>query len=56
MKVIKKSNKSVKLEEAHGGSGSRKLYVGDQEITNFQGVTYGWLPKGICMRGIITII
>lgn len=46
MKIIKKSNESVKLEDAHGGSGSRKLYVGDSEIVNVQGVTYGFLPAG----------
>ncbi len=46
MKVIKKSYDSVKLEEAHGGTGSRKLFVSDKEIKNFQGVTYGWLPSG----------
>lgn len=46
MKVIKKSSESVQKEEAHGGSGSRKLFVNDTEIKNYQGVTYGWLPAG----------
>lgn len=46
MKVIKKSNESVNKEEAHGGSGSRKLYLNDKEMKNVQGVTYGWLPAG----------
>lgn len=46
MKIIKKAKDDVKLEEAHGGSGSRKLFVSENEIANFQGVTYGYLPSG----------
>ena len=46
MKVIKKTSDCVKLEGAHGGSGSRKLFVAENEIKNFQGVTQGWLPVG----------
>jgi len=46
MKIIKKANDSVKLQEAHGGSGSRKLYLGAGELRHVQGVTYGWLPVG----------
>ena len=46
MTVIKKSGESVNLEQAHGGSGSRKLFVNDTEIKNYQGVTYGYLPSG----------
>ena len=46
MKIIKKSNESVAKQDAHGGSGSRKLYADANEIKNVQGVTYGWLPVG----------
>ncbi len=46
MEIIKKSNESIKKEEAHGGSGSRKLYIADKEFGTIQGMTYGWLPVG----------
>lgn len=32
MKIIKKSDNEVLKEEAHGGSGSRKLYISDNEF------------------------
>lgn len=44
MKIIKKAVNSIKKVAAHGGSGSRKLYVEDNEFSNIQGMTYGWLP------------
>lgn len=46
MKIIKKLSEDVCLEEAHGGSGKRKLYVSDEELSNkdFQAMTYGFLP------------
>ena len=46
MKIIKKANGEVLRENAHGGSGGRKLFVDDDEIQNFQGMTYGYLPAG----------
>ena len=46
MKIIKKSNEDIQKEEAHGGRGSRKLYIGDNEFGKIQGMTYGWLPAG----------
>ena len=46
MKVIKKDAGSVKLESAHGGAGSRKLFVGNDEVKNIQGITHGWLQAG----------
>ncbi len=46
MKVIKKSEFDIPKEEAHGGSGSRKLYIKDNEFGTVQGMTYGWLPVG----------
>ncbi len=46
MKIIKKASENIKKEEAHGGSGSRKLYITDKEFGTIQGMTYGWLPVG----------
>lgn len=46
MKVIKKSHKNFIREDAHGGSGSKKLLLNDNEIKNIQGMTYGFLPAG----------
>lgn len=46
MKIIKKLSADVKREDAHGGSGGRRLYVGDGELNNVQGMTYGYLPGG----------
>jgi mannose-6-phosphate isomerase-like protein (cupin superfamily) len=46
MKIIKKPSETVKREEAHGGSGARRLYVSNNELenTNFQALTHGFLP------------
>ncbi len=46
MKVIKKASKSVMLEPAHDGAGSRKLFVKEDEVKNIQGITHGWLKPG----------
>ena len=46
MKIVKKVSGDVLREDAHGGSGGRKLFVDDGEIRNFQGMTYGYLPAG----------
>lgn len=46
MRIIKKTNNQIAKEEAHGGSGSRKLYISDNEFGSVQGMTYGWLPVG----------
>ena len=46
MKVIKKSGPTFNREDAHGGSGGRKLLLDDREIENVQGMTYGYLPGG----------
>ncbi len=37
MKVTKKSNESFVREDAHGGSGGRKLLLADNEMKNVQG-------------------
>ncbi len=46
MKIIKKSHENFVREDAHGGSGSRKLLLADNEIKNVQAMTYGFLPAG----------
>lgn len=46
MKIIKKSHTTFVREDAHGGSGGRKLLVADKEIANIQGMTHGFLPAG----------
>lgn len=46
MKIIKKSG--VPIESAHGGQGSRQLFLTEGEIENkqFQAFTKGYLPSG----------
>ncbi len=48
MKVIKRSDKDIPLEEAHGGSGSRKVYVSPAHLQSkhFEMMTRGYLPGG----------
>lgn len=46
MKIIKKASNNIIKESAHGGSGSRKLYISDNEFGLIQGMTYRWLPAG----------
>lgn len=48
MKVIKRSNKDIALEEAHGGSGARKVYATPEQLksTHFEMMTHGYLPAG----------
>ncbi len=46
MKVVKKAKNSVKLEPAHDGAESRKLFVANDEVKNIQGITHGWLKAG----------
>ena len=46
MKVIKKDKTQVAREDAHGGSGGRRLFLNDTELNNVQGMTYGYLPSG----------
>lgn len=46
MKIRKKSIDLVPREDAHGGSGSRRLYLSNKELANadFQAMTHGYLP------------
>lgn len=46
MKIIKKDYEQINREDAHGGSGGRRLYLEEKEIQNVQGMTYGYLPAG----------
>lgn len=48
MKVIKRSGKDIQKEEAHGGSGARKVYVSPDQLKSqyFEMMTHGYLPAG----------
>ncbi|MFA5023978.1 MAG: cupin domain-containing protein [Patescibacteria group bacterium] len=46
MKIQKKSHEIFVREDAHGGSGGRKLLLADNEVKNVQGMTHGFLPAG----------
>jgi quercetin dioxygenase-like cupin family protein len=48
MKVIKRSDSSIAKEEAHGGSGARKVYASPEHLksSHFEAMTYGYLPAG----------
>ncbi|MGB3009593.1 MAG: cupin domain-containing protein [Candidatus Saccharimonadales bacterium] len=48
MKVIKRSSDEIKKEEAHGGSGSRKVFASSEYLksTHLDAMTHGWLPAG----------
>jgi quercetin dioxygenase-like cupin family protein len=48
MKVIKRLRTDIKIEQAHGGSGSRKMLAGPEHLVSehFEAFTYGYLPAG----------
>jgi quercetin dioxygenase-like cupin family protein len=48
MLIKKKGSLSVPREDAHGGSGGRRLYAteGDLAGKSFSAMTYGFLPSG----------
>ena len=48
MKIIKRSSNSILKEEAHGGSGARKVYANSEHLksAHFDAMTYGYLPGG----------
>lgn len=48
MKIIKRSSSEIQKEEAHGGSGSRKVYASPDHLksSHFEAMTHGWLPAG----------
>jgi quercetin dioxygenase-like cupin family protein len=48
MKIIKRPAADIPKEEAHGGSGSRKVYASPDHLKSghFEAMTHGWLPAG----------
>ena len=48
MKIIKRSSDSIPKEEAHGGSGARKVVASPEYLqsTNLEAMTHGYLPAG----------
>ena len=48
MKIIKRSHESILKEEAHGGSGARKIIANSDYLKshNLEAMTYGYLPAG----------
>jgi quercetin dioxygenase-like cupin family protein len=48
MKIIKRSSSDIHKEEAHSGSGSRKVYASTEHLksTAFEAMTHGYLPAG----------
>ena len=48
MKIIKRSHSDIPIEDAHGGSGARKVYANSDhlESRHFEAMTYGYLPSG----------
>lgn len=48
MKTTKRSAHDIPTEQAHGGSGSRKVYAAPEHLTSthFEAMTHGWMPAG----------
>lgn len=48
MKIIKRPANSIAKEEAHGGSGARKVYASPEHLKSlhFEMMTHGFLPAG----------
>jgi len=48
MKIIKRPAHSMQKEEAHSGSGSRKVYASPEHLksAHFEAMTHGYLPAG----------
>ncbi len=48
MKIIKRSANEIQKENAHGGSGARKVYASDTHLksSHFEALTHGFLPAG----------
>lgn len=48
MKIKKRSAKDIHKEQAHGGSGARKVYASVDHVksVNFEAMTHGYLPAG----------
>lgn len=48
MQIIKRPNNTIIKEEAHGGSGARKVIASTEDLEgeNLEAMTYGYLPAG----------
>jgi quercetin dioxygenase-like cupin family protein len=48
MKIIKRNSSDIALEEAHGGSGARRVYANAllTQNDNLEAITHGYLPAG----------
>jgi quercetin dioxygenase-like cupin family protein len=48
MKVLKRPASEITKEEAHGGSGARKVYASTEHLQSphFEAMTHGYLPAG----------
>ncbi len=48
MQIIKRNAHDIAKEEAHGGTGFRKVYANQDQLrsTHFEAVTHGYLPAG----------
>ena len=48
MKITKRPSNSISKEEAHGGSGARKVYANNDYLksVHFDAMTHGYLPAG----------
>lgn len=46
MKIKKRPSLDIQKEEAHGGSGARKVYASTEHLDSphFEAMTYGYLP------------
>ncbi len=48
MKITKRPASTIHKEQAHGGSGARKVYASPEHVqsTHFEMMTHGYLPAG----------
>lgn len=48
MKIIKRVASSIQKEQAHGGSGARKVFASTEHLKSlhFDAMTHGFLPAG----------
>jgi mannose-6-phosphate isomerase-like protein (cupin superfamily) len=48
MRITKRQASTIKKEEAHGGSGARKVYASPDHLksAHFEMMTHGYLPAG----------
>lgn len=48
MRIVKRGRDAIQLEDAHGGSGQRKVYASPDHLqsTAFEMMTHGFTPAG----------